>query len=188
MALLPPDSTPRRRRDRAAEDDAAARQRARLARDLGDEQGQAWAHEPRRRRSKLTLGAAVALIAFAGLGAVPVFLGGSGDLLPASCDRPALEVGAERIPAGRAFAWQAAGPERGPYVLTLDAAAVSGPPGGPITPDRGRVLAGPTTLPGCRTAQTRAEGPTATGVHEVALFQFANGRWQRAAVALLTVS
>ncbi len=188
MALLPPDSTPRRRRDRG-EDGAAARQRARLARDLGDEQGQAWAHEPRRKRSKFTAGSAIALLAFAGLGAVPVFLGGSdGQLLDAGCDRPAVEVGTDRIAAGRDFAWQAAGPERGPYVVTIDAATVTGPASGPVTADTGRVLAGPITLPGCRSAQTVVAGPTAEGMHEVVLFRRTASGWERVAIALLDVS
>lgn len=188
MALLPPDGAPRRRRDPSA-DDAAARQRARLARDVGDEQGQAWAHEPRRRRSKFTVGSLVALLAFAGLGAVPLFLSGSdGQLLDAGCDRPAVEVGTERIAAGRDFGWQAAGPEQGPYVVALDAAAVTGPASGPVTADTGRVLAGPIALPGCRSAQTVAEGPTTEGTHEVVLFRRGAAGWERAAIAPLIVS
>ena len=43
MALLPPDSP--RRRDRGKEE-AARKQRARFARDVGDEHGLAWAHQP----------------------------------------------------------------------------------------------------------------------------------------------
>jgi hypothetical protein len=188
MALLPPDSTPHRRRDRT-EDAAAARRRARVARDLGDEQGQAWAHEPRRKRSRFTVGTAVVLLTFAGLGAVPVFLGGSdGQLLAAGCDRPAVEVGTARISAGSDFSWQAAGPEQGPYVVALDAAAVTGPVAGPVSPDTGRVLAGPTALPGCRSAQTLAAGPTDRGAHEVVLFRRTATGWERAAVVLLTVS
>lgn len=188
MALLPPDSTPRRRRDRTA-DAAVARQRARVARDLGDEQGQAWAHEPRRRRSRFTAGTAVVLLAFLGLGAVPVFLGGSdGQLLAAGCDRPAIEVGYDRIQAGRDFAWQAAGPEQGPYVVALDARAVTGPAAGPVTADTGRVLAGPTALPGCRSAQALAAGPAEAGTHELVLFRRDATGWRRAAVVLLTVS
>lgn len=188
MALLPPDSTPRRRRDRT-EDTAAARQRARMARDLGDEQGQAWAHEPRRKRGKFTAGTAVTLLVFAGLGAVPVFLSGSdGQLLEAGCERPAVAVGTARISAGRDFGWQAAGPEQGPYVVTLDAVAVTGPAAGPVTADTGRVLAGPIGLPGCRSAPAVATGPTTRGTHEVVLFRRTATGWERAAVASLIVS
>lgn len=188
MALLPPDSTPRRGRDRSAEQ-AAARQRARLARDVGDEQGVAWAHEPRRRRGKFTRASAIALAAFAGLGLLPVlFGGGDGQLIDAVCERPAVEVGTSRIPAGRDFAWQAAGPEQGPYVVTIDAAAVTGPAAGPVVADTGRVLGGPLALTGCRSAQTVSAGPSATGSHEVALFRRTAAGWERVAVALLEVS
>lgn len=188
MALLPSDSAPRRRRDRSGYD-AAARQRARMARDLGDEQGQAFAHEPRRRRSRFTVGSAIALAAFAGLGALPVIFNDSdGQLLPATCDRPALEVGTARIRAGNRFAWQAAGPEQGPYVVTIDAAAVTGDASGQVNPDRGRLLAGPTALTGCRTPQTVVVGPDEAGTHEVALFRRGTTGWDRVAVALLEVS
>jgi hypothetical protein len=187
MALLPPDRTPRRGRDRADET-AAARQRARFARDLGDEQGQAWAHEPRRKRSKFTIASAAALAGFAALGALPMFFSSDGQLLPAGCDRPAVKVGTTRIAAGRDFSWQAAGPEQGPYVVTLDAAAVTGPPAGPVRTDAGRVLAGPTALTGCRSAPAVTAGPTGTGSHEVTLFRRTAAGWERVAVALLTVS
>lgn len=187
MALLPPDNTPRRRRDRG-QDDAVVRQRIRMARDLGDEQGQAWAHEPRRKQSRFTVGAAIALIAFAGIGALPLFFHGGDGLLPANCDRPAVEVSGGRVSAGQDFAWQAAGPEQGPYVVTIDAATVTGPAVGPVAADAGRVLAGPTGLAGCRSAQTLASGATATGPHEIALFRRTAAGWDRVAVALLEVS
>lgn len=186
MALLPPDSTGRRD---PGKDAAARRQRARFARDVGDEQGQAWAHEPRRKRSKLTLGTAAVFIAFIVLGAVPMLLheGGTG-LVEASCDAPAVEAGPARIKVGTDFAWQAAGPVIGPYVVTLDAATVTGPPTGPVTVDGGRVLAGPTSLSGCRSAQTVTAGPATKGSHEVTLFRRSATGWDRVAVALLDVS
>jgi hypothetical protein len=159
-----------------------------MARDLGDEQGQAWAHEPRRKRSRVTVGAAVLLLAFAVLGALPMLLNHGDGLLPADCARPAVEVGAGRVPTGRDFAWQAAGPEQGPYVVTLDAAAVTGPAAGPVAADAGRVLAGPTGLTGCRSTQTLARGVSTTGTHEIALFRRTASGWDRVAVALLTVS
>jgi len=53
--------------------------------------------------------------------------------------------------------------------------------------DTGRVLAGPTALTGCRSAQTVVDGPTVAGSHEVALFRRAGTGWERVAVALLTV-
>lgn len=186
MALLPPDSTGRHD---PGKDAAARRQRARFARDVGDEQGQAWAHEPRRRRSKLTLGTAVVFVAFLVLGALPLLLDdGDTGLVKANCDAPAMETGPSRIKAGTDFAWQAAGPVIGPYVVALDAGTVTGPPAGPVTVDSGRVLSGPTGLTGCRSAQTVTGGPETKGSHEVALFRRSAAGWDRVAVALLTVS
>lgn len=186
MALLPPDSTGRHD---PGKDAAARRQRARFARDVGDEQGQAWAHEPRRRRSKLTIGTAAVFIAFVVLGALPMLLrdGGTG-LVKVNCDVPGLEAGPSRIKVGTDFAWQAAGPVIGPYVVTLDAGTVTGPPTGPVTVDSGRVLSGPTGLTGCRSAQTVTDGPSTKGSHEVALFRRTATGWERVAVALLDVS
>ncbi len=186
MALLPPDSTGRRD---PGKDAAARRQRARFARDVGDEQGQAWAHEPRRRRSKLTVGTAAVFIAFVLVGAVPMLLHkGETGLVKANCDAPAVEAGPARIKVGTDFAWQAAGPVIGPYVVTLDAGTVTGPPTGPVTVDGGRVLAGPTSLTECRSAQTVTAGPGTKGSHEVTLFRRSATGWDRVAVALLDVS
>lgn len=186
MALLPPDSTGRRDRDKDA---AAARQRARFAQDVGDEHGRAFAHEPRRKRSKFTIATTAVLIAFAGIGALPMlFNDGDGKLVPANCDTPAVEVGPSRVRAGTNFAWQAAGPQTGPYVVTLDAATVTGGATGPVTVDTGRVLAGPTALAGCRSAQTVTAGPSVRGSHEVALFRRTGTGWQRVSVAFLDVS
>jgi hypothetical protein len=186
MALLPPDSTGRHDPGKEA---AARRQRARFARDVGDEQGQAWAHEPRRKRSKLTIGTAVVFVAFVVLGALPLLLHkGDSGLVQPNCDVPAVDAGPARIKLGTDFAWQAAGPVIGPYVVTLDASTVTGPPTGPITVDAGRVLSGPTGLSGCRSAQTVTAGPGTKGSHEVALFRRSATGWDRVAVALLSVS
>jgi hypothetical protein len=186
MALLPPDSTGRHD---PGKDAAARRQRARFARDVGDEQGQAWAHEPRRKRSKLTIGTAVVFVAFVVLGALPMLLHkGDNGLVQPNCDVPAVDAGPARIKLGTDFAWQAAGPVIGPYVVTLDASTVTGPPTGPITVDAGRVLSGPTGLSGCRSAQTVTAGPGTKGSHEVALFRRSATGWDRVAVALLSVS
>jgi hypothetical protein len=167
---------------------AQQRERVRFARDVGDEVGLAWAHEPRRRRSKFTVGTAIALGAFVVLGALPVlFNEGDGQLVKADCARPAVGTGPTRIEAGRDFAWQAAGPEAGPYVVALDAAEVTGPAQGPVT-TAGQVLAGPTALTGCRSAQTVAGGPLTRGSHEIALFRLTASGWERVAVARLQVS
>jgi len=167
---------------------ARQRERARFARDVGDEAGLAWAHEPRRRRNKLTIGSAIALGAFLLLGGLPLLLTDSdGQLVRTDCARPVVAAGPARIDPGGDFAWQAAGPETGPYVVTLDAAEVSGPARDPVT-STGRVLAGPTALTGCRTRQTVVEGPTEEGTHEVALFRRTESGWERVAVAVLDVS
>jgi hypothetical protein len=187
MALLPPDSP--RRRDRGKEE-AARKQRARFARDVGDEHGQAWAHQaPRPKRSRITIIVAAIFIAFVVLGALPLVLhDGDSQLIRPNCTTPAVAAGPAKIKPGTNFAWQAAGPEQGPYVLVLDAATVTGPVGGPVTPDNGRVLSAPIALTGCRSAQTLAAGPDNSGTHEVALFRHTGTAWARVAVALLEVS
>lgn len=184
--VLQPDSEGRRDPGRG---EAARRQRARFARDVGDEAGLAWAHEPRRGRSRFTVGTLAALVLFAGLGALPMLLNDSdGGLLKADCGTPALESSPGRVGPGQNFAWQAAGPQSGPYVVTLDAAEVSGEPGGSVRVATGRVLAGPTGFPGCRSEQLVAAAPQEKGGHEVTLFRRSGDRWERAAVAILQVS
>jgi hypothetical protein len=188
MAILPPDSP--RRRDRGKEE-AAQKQRARFARDVGDEHGQAWAHQPvrRPRRSKITLVVAAVFVAFAVIGALPLILHkGDSQLVQPNCDTPALEAGPARIKPGTNFAWQAAGPQTGPYVVTIDAAEVTGAAAGPVKADTGRILSGPIGLDGCRSAQTVTAGPESRGSHEVALFRYSGSEWSRVAVALLNVS
>jgi len=187
MALLPPDSP--RRRDRGKEE-AARKQRARFARDVGDEHGQAWAHQtPRPKRSKFTMIVGAIFIAFVVLGALPLVLrSGDSQLIRPNCTTPAVAAGPAKIRPGTNFAWQAAGPVQGPYVLALDAATVTGPVTGPVTPDNGRVLSAPLTLTGCRSAQTLARGPDNSGTHEVALFRHDGTGWARVAVAVLEVS
>jgi hypothetical protein len=184
MAFLPPDRDTRRRaRDKQREDDAR-RARVRFARDIGDEQTQAWAYEPRRKRSKFTLVTLSLLIAFAVLGAIPMFLHHGNGLLDPDCGRPAVEVGPTRIKPGGSFSWQAAGPETGSYVVVLDASTVTGEG----TVDAGSVLAGPVTLTGCRSPQKVVDGPETAGTHEIALFRRTGSVWERVAVAPLTVS
>jgi hypothetical protein len=185
MVLLP-GSEGRRDPERAA---AAQRQRERFARDVGDEAGLAWAHEPRRGPRKFTVGTFVVLILFAGLGALPLLQhGGDGSLLRADCTRPAVEASPERLRAGESFAWQAAGPATDSYVIAIDAAAVTVDAAGTARVSGGRVLAGPTSLPGCRSAQALAVVPDGRGTHEVAVFRRTGDRWERSAVALLRVS
>lgn len=184
MSILP-GSEGRRDPYRA---DAARRERVRFARDIGDEAGQAWAHEPRRAPRKFTVGTFLVLVAFGVGGAVPLLLhDGDGGLLEPDCTTPAVEVGPSRLLVGESFAWQAAGPERGPYVVALDAEAVTGAPDGQVRTSGGRLLSGPTDLPGCRSRQTVLAAPD-VGRHQVTLFRHTGGRWEQAAVALLQVT
>ena len=185
MVLLP-GSEGRRDPERAA---AARRQRARFARDVGDETGLAWAHEPPRGHSKFTVGTLVVLLLFAGLGALSlIFDDGRGGLLDPDCTRPAVEAGPTRLLAGESFAWQAAGPESGSYVVALDAEAVTAGPAGSSQVSGGRLLAGPIGLPGCRSSQAVAAAPEGAGQHEVGLFRRTGDRWERVAVTLLRVT
>lgn len=184
MVLLP-DSEGRRE---PAREEAARRQRVRFARDVGDEAGLAWAHEPRRRRSRLTGGTALVLVAFALLGALPLLLRDGDGLVRPDCVRAAVGAGPSRVDAGGKFAWQAAGPDSGSYVVALDAREVTGPAAGPVQVVTGRVLAGPTVLNGCRSAQTVVTAPDQQGGHEIVLFRHAGSGWERAAVAALQVS
>lgn len=182
-----PGTEGRRDPDRAAE--AARRQRVRFARDIGDEQGVAWAHEPRRGPRKFTVATFVVLVAFLVLGAVPLLLhDGDGGLVQPNCAAVAVEVGPNRVVAGERYAWQVAGPEAAQYVVAIDAETVTVDPGGRAVAARGAVLAGPTGLPGCRSKQTVTTAPAGTGPHEVAVFRRAGTGWDRVAVALLRVS
>lgn len=184
MVLLPP-SEGRRDPERA---EAARRQRARFARDVGDEAGLAWAHEPRRVRSRFTLGTLLVLVLFAGLGAVPLLISRDSGLLRANCTTPALETSPSQVGPGRSFAWQLAGPAEGSYVVTIDAPEVATDGAGGARIAGGRILGGPMPAPGCRSRQLVTAAPQQTGVHEVTLFTRVGDRWERSAVTLLKVS
>jgi hypothetical protein len=184
MVLLP-SGEGRRDPERA---EAARRQRVRFARDVGDEAGLAWAHEPRRRRSRFTVGTVAVLVLFAGVGALPMLFADGDGLLSADCATPALVAAPDRVGRGTNFAWQIAGPERGSYVVTIDAGEVTGDGAGGARVAGGRILGGPMALPGCRSQQLLATAPEQTGTHEVTLFRRAGDRWERAAITLLRVS
>jgi hypothetical protein len=184
MVLLP-GSEGRRDPERA---EAARRQRAHLARDIGDERELGWAHEPRRPRSRMTRGTVVALILFAGLGALPMLFARGDGLLPADCTTPALQTAPSQVGPGRDFAWQLAGPADGSYVVTIDAPEVTADASGGARVAGGRIIAGPMTLPGCRSRQELATAPEQTGTHEVTLFRRSGAGWERMAVTLLKVS
>jgi hypothetical protein len=184
MSILP-GSEGRRDPERA---EASRRQRVRFARDIGDEHAQAWAHEPRRKPHKFTIGTGVVLIAFAGFGLIPVLTNrGAGGLIRTSCDRVAVDVGPRQVSPGASYAWQFTGPAADQYVVTIDADTVTVDASGRATAPSGTVLFGPASVPGCRSAQTVTNAPAGTGQHTVAVFRRTGTEWQRVAVQLLTV-
>ena len=57
------------------------------------------------------------------LGALPLVLhNGDSQLIRPNCNTPAVAWVRPAIRPGTNFAWQAAGPPQGPYVLAMDAA------------------------------------------------------------------
>jgi hypothetical protein len=156
--------------------EAARRREEAFARDIGDEQALArsrfqpsGSYRPRRRWTPLIF---VVLVAFALIGAIPLLRAGSaGGLLRPQCDHPALGLSAGSAVRGHDAAFQAAGPAQESYVVALDADRVSVSAAGAVTASPGRVLAGPFSMPGCRSAQTLFPAPAAAGDHLVTLFQ-----------------
>lgn len=184
MSILP-GSEGRRDPERA---DALRRQRVRFARDIGDEHGQAWAHEPRRGPGRFTVGTFVVLVLFAAAGAIPLLLNrGDGGLVRPNCDEVVLGVGPGTVATGASFGWQVAGPESGQYVVALDADTVSVDASGRAVAAAGTVLGGPTALPGCRSMQTVSTAPTTPGEHSVTVFRRTDDGWRRVTVASLNV-
>lgn len=184
MVLLP-GGEGRRDPERA---EAARRQRARFARDIGDERSIAWAHEPRRPRSRFTFVTFIVLVLFAALGAIPLLSARGDGLLPADCSTPALRSSPDQVGPGGRFTWQVAGPAEGSYVVTIDAPEVLDDGAGGARVAGGRILSGPGPLPGCRSAQLLADAPEVTGTHEVTLFRRSGARWERVEIRLLRVS
>jgi hypothetical protein len=150
---------------------AVVRRREAFARDIGDEQGRAFAHEEPRRRSRWTSLLGLGLVLFAGIGLIPLLRGGDGGLLSRQCDRPAVGASAGLVAPGSRAAWQAAGPDSGEYVVTLDGDGVRVDAAGGVVAPSGRVLAAPFRLTDCRSAQTLFDAPTQRGSHEVTLFR-----------------
>lgn len=148
---------------------AAARRREAFARDIGDEYGRAFAHEPPRQRRRWTSIVGLVLILFAGLGAIPLLRGSGGGLIERQCDHPAIGVSAGVISPGDQAAWQVAGPS-GDYVVAVDSDGVA-MAGGVLAAKAGRVLAGPFQLADCRSAQTLFDAPADPGTHEIRLYQ-----------------
>jgi len=130
----------------------------------------------------------LALVLFATLGAIPLFRsGGEGGLVRRQCDRPVLGVSPARVAPGGKAAWQAAGPESGPYLLTLDADRITSDVGGRPTVPSGRLLAGPFGMPDCRSPQTLFDAPAVPGEHLVTLFRKTPHGYSAVARAGLTV-
>jgi hypothetical protein len=150
---------------------AAQRRRESFARDIGDERGRAFAHELPQRRRRWSGIVGLVLLLFAGFGAVPLLRGSEGGLVSRQCDQPAIGVSAGLVSAGDRAAWQAAGPDSGEYVVTLDSGGVAVNRAGVVTATSGRVLAGPFRLGGCRSAQTLFDAPAGHGTHQITLFR-----------------
>jgi hypothetical protein len=185
MSILP-GSEGRRDPERA---EAARRERVRFARDIGDEHTQAWAHEPRRRPRKFTVGTFVVLVVFVVLGAIPLLTNdGEGGLVRADCTTVSVEVGPSRVQAGAKYTWQFTGPDAGRYVVALGTDSVTVDASGRATAPTGTVLGGPTGVTGCRSTQTVTNAPAEPGSYQVVVFRLSGDGWTRAAVALLTVT
>ena len=124
------------------------------------------------------------------LGALPLVLrNGDSQLVqpncttPAVADRPGEDQGRDQLRlAGRR-------PAAGPYVLALDAATVTGPVGGPVTPDNGRVLSAPHHADRLPLRPDAREGPRQQAAPTKSRCSGTPApRWARVAVSLLEVS
>ena len=162
---------------------AAQRRREAFARDIGDEYGRAFAHEPPPKRRRWSSIIGLVLVLFAGFGLIPLLRGSDGGLVRASCDQPAVAASAGTVPPGGKAAWQAAGPDTGEYVVTLDGGKVTTDPSGAVRTDAGRILAGPFRISGCRSTQTVFDAPTDRGTHEITLYRRAPNTATFASVA-----
>jgi hypothetical protein len=165
---------------------AQRRQRAAFAADIGDEKGRAFAHELPIRRGRWTAILGLVLLVLAAVAVVPLLRGGPGGLVRADCVQPDIGASAGLIQPGSRASWQAAGPADTDYVVTLDAGAVRGTAAA-VTPDTGRILAGPLRLTDCRSAQTLFDAPTGSGHHDLRLFHRTNSGWVAVASADLKV-
>lgn len=162
---------------------AAQRRRDAFARDIGDEHGRAFAHEPPRRRRRWTEIVGLVLILFAGFGAIPLLRGSGGGMVRRSCEAPAIAASAGVVSPGDKAAWQVAGPDAGDYVVTLDGGQVTTDPSGAVSAGGGRVLAGPFRISGCRSAQTVFDAPADRGSHEITLYRRTSATGSFTAVA-----
>jgi hypothetical protein len=165
---------------------AQRRQRAAFAADIGDEKGRAFAHELPIRRGRWSAILGLALLLLAVVAVVPLLRGGVGGIVKPDCVQPAIGASAGLVQPGSRAAWQAAGPADSDYVVTIDAGAVRGT-GTNLTPDTGRMLAGPLRLPGCRSAQTLFDAPADAGHHDIRLFHLKGTTWTAVAAADLKV-
>jgi hypothetical protein len=163
---------------------AAQRRRAAFAKDIGDEYGRAFAHEPPPRKRRWTGIVGLVLVLFAGFGLIPLLRGSDGGLVRVSCDQPAVGVSAGTVLPGDKAAWQVAGPDSGEYVITIDGGGkITAPPSGGVRTDVGLVLAGPFRITGCRSTQTVFTAPTNRGTHEITLYRRASSAAAFAPVA-----
>jgi hypothetical protein len=174
---------PRRDKELAA---ANERTRRAFARDINDQRALAFDPVPRRRRGGMWM--VWAVIAFLVAGALGLLPTVGGVQIPVSCTRPAVALSAYSVPVGSVLQWKATGPDRGEYVLAVDASAVDGQTGAPVQVDAGTAV----TPHAFRMASCVGSGigfpaPTAPGPHLVRLFHRDGDRYVQVAQVGLAV-
>ncbi|HSV67754.1 MAG TPA: hypothetical protein VLJ59_17875 [Mycobacteriales bacterium] len=175
---------PRRDRELLAGNE---RTRRAFARDINDERALAFgALPPRRPRRGMWMVAAVAVFMTLGafgllprLGRIP---------LEVSCTQPGLALASYVVRPGAAVSWRATGPDGVDYVLTLDAAAVTGPAGQPVRVSAGgTALSPPFQMRRCEIDGGQLTAPSDGSAHVVRLFQRRAGGYVEVAQVPLTL-
>jgi hypothetical protein len=158
---------PRRDKELA---DANERTRRALARDINDERSLVFDPLPRRRRSGMWM--VWAVIAFLVAGALGVLPRVGGVPIEVSCTTPAVALSSYAVPAGSTLQWKATGPDGPQYVLAIDAAGVTGTPGGAVQSETGTVVTPhPFRMASCAGGGPDFAAPSKAGQHFVRLFR-----------------
>jgi hypothetical protein len=172
---------PRRDKELA---DANERTRRALARDINDEDSLVFDPLPRRRRSGMWM--VWAVIAFLVAGALGVLPRVGGVPIEVDCTTAGIALSSYSVPAGSTLQWKVTGPDGPQYVLALDAAGVTGIPGGTVQAETGTVVTPrPFRMASCEGGGPAFAAPSTTGQHFVRLFRSdGSGYVQVAQVAL----
>jgi len=172
---------PRRDKDLA---DANERTRRALARDINDEQSLVFDPPQRRRRSGMWM--VWAVIAFMVAGALGLLPRVGGVPIEVSCTTPGIALSAYEVPTGSTVQWKVTGPDGPLYVLAVDAAGVTGIPGGTVQSETGTVVTPrPFRMASCAGDGPAFAAPSTAGQHLVRLFRSdGTGYMQVAQVAL----